>query len=63
ANAPEYSLVGSATVLGQRMEIPVTSASGGGWGQSRGTYGCSGNTVSFDATELGSIPRRWIRVR
>lgn len=62
ANAPEYSLVGSAMVLGQRMDIPVTSASGSVWGQSRGTYGCSGASVSFDATELGSIPRRWTRI-
>lgn len=62
ANAPEYSLVGSADVLGQRMEIPVTSATGG-WGTSQGTYGCSANSMSFEATQLGSIPRSWRRIR
>lgn len=62
ANAPEYSLVGSADVLGQRMEIPVTSATGG-WGTSQGTYSCRPDSMSFDATQLGSIPRAWRRIR
>jgi len=62
ANAPEYSLVGSADVLGQRMEIPVTSATGG-WGTSQGTYGCRADSMSFDATQIGSIPRAWRRIR
>lgn len=62
ANAPEYSLMGSANVMGMRMDIPVTSADGGVWGQSTGTYGCSGNGMSFEATALGSIPRSWTRV-
>jgi hypothetical protein len=63
ANAPEYSLIGSANVLGQRMEISAAELSGGAWGQSTGTYGCTGDSVSFEATALGSIPRRWARVR
>ena len=63
ANAPEYSLIGSADVLGQRLEMSAAELSGGAWGQSRGTYGCTGNSVSFEATVLGSIPRRWTRVR
>ena len=63
ANAPEYNFVGSADVLGQTLEIPVTELSGGAWGQSTGIYGCSGNSVSFEADRLGSIPRLWTRVR
>jgi hypothetical protein len=63
ANAPEYSLMGSANVMGMRMDIPVTSADGGVWGQSTGTYGCTSNSMSFEATALGSIPRSWRRVR
>jgi hypothetical protein len=63
ANAPEYSLIGSADVLGQRLEMSAAELSGGAWGQSTGTYGCSGNSVSFEANRLGSIPRRWRRIR
>jgi len=63
ANAPEYSLIGSADVLGQRLEFSAHEFSGGAWGQSRGSYGCSGTSVSFEADTLGSIPRRWSRVR
>lgn len=62
ANAPEYDLVGSADILGQPFEISADELSGGAWGQSRGIYGCSGNTVAFEADRLGSIPRRWVRV-
>lgn len=62
ANAPEYSLVGSANVLGERMEIPVTSASGS-WGTSQGTYSCDATSMSFEADQLGSIPRIWRRFR
>ncbi len=62
ANAPEYALMGSADVMGMRMDIPVTSASGGVWGQSTGTYGCTGDVMSFEASELGSIPRSWRRL-
>jgi hypothetical protein len=63
ANAPEYDLMGSADVMGMRMDIPVTSASGGVWGQSTGTYGCTDSGMAFEATELGSIPRSWTKVR
>ena len=62
ANAPQYELVGAADVMGMRMEIPVTSASGP-WGQSTGTYGCSDAGMAFEADVLGSIPRSWTRVR
>ena len=55
ANAPEYSLVGSADVLGQRMQIPVSDLAGGVWGQSRGIYGCTPDSVAFEATAMGSI--------
>lgn len=63
ANAPEYDLVGSANVMGMSMDIPITSAEGGPWGQSTGTYGCSADGLAFEATALGSIPRSWTRVR
>ncbi|WP_341368385.1 hypothetical protein [Yoonia sp. BS5-3] len=62
ANAPHYDLVGSADVLGTRMEIPVTSASGP-WGQSTGIYGCTEDGLAFEADKLGTIPRSWTRVR
>lgn len=63
ANAPEYALVGSADIMGMRMDVPITSADGGVWGQSRGTYGCSSDGLAFEATAMGSIPRSWKRVR
>lgn len=62
ANVPEYDLMGSADVMGMSIEIPVTSATGP-WGQSRGTYGCTESSLSFEADVLGSIPRSWARVR
>lgn len=61
ANATEFDLLATALVLGERMEIPVTSASGAGWGTSRGIYGCTDASVSFEADDLGSIPRRLFR--
>jgi hypothetical protein len=63
ANAPVYDLLGTADVLGQTMSIPVTSAAGTGWGVSQGTYGCRGLSMSFEATVLGSIPRRFEKLR
>lgn len=62
ANAPEYNLMGSADVMGTRMEIPVTSDTGP-WGQSTGTYGCTDDGLAFEADVLGTIPRSWTRVR
>ena len=62
AVATEYSLVGKANVLGQMMEIPVTTADAG-WGNARGTYGCSGDQVAFDPNQMGSYPRLLRRVR
>lgn len=63
AVAPEYSLIGSADILGQPFEISAAELSGGAWGQSSGTYGCRSDSVSFEANRLGSIPRKWVRVR
>ena len=63
ADVTDYTLVGSADMMGTRMEIPITSASGGGWGQSSGAYSCSNDTLTFVPTEAGSIPPAWIRVR
>ncbi len=62
AVAAEYSLVGSADVLGQRMEIPVTTADAG-WGNARGTYTCTGNSVTLRPSQPGSYPRKLTRVR
>lgn len=62
AVAAEYSLVGAADVLGQRMEIPINTATAG-WGNARGTYGCTAGSVAFDPDQLGSFPRRFRRVR
>lgn len=63
ANAPEYDLLASAEVLGQTFEISAAELSGGAWGQSTGIYGCSGDSVSFEANRMGTIPRLWTRVR
>lgn len=63
ATAPDYALVGAADVLGERMEIPVNAGGGAGWGTSTGTYSCDGNSLTFEATQLGSIPRSWRRIR
>ena len=61
AVAAQYSLVGSAEVLGQRMDIPITQADGG-WGTSTGIYGCTETGIAFEANELGTIPRSWTRI-
>mgnify|MGYP001801358056 CR=1 FL=1 len=63
ANVPEYDLLASADVLGHTFEISAAELSGGVWGQSIGIYGCSGDSVSFEANQPGSIPRLWTRVR
>jgi hypothetical protein len=61
ANAPDYDLIGTADVMGAVIEISAAELSGGVWGQSRGIYGCTGDSVSFEADRLGSIPRLWNR--
>ncbi|MEJ6404082.1 hypothetical protein [Yoonia sp. 2307UL14-13] len=63
ANATDYALVGSADVLGTRMDIPLTTADGAGWGQSSGNYACVDDVLSFVPNEAGSIPPTWRRVR
>lgn len=60
ATASDYSLVGSADVLGQRMEIPVQSGTAG-WGTSSGSYACSASSVTFEPAQPGSFPRVWTR--
>lgn len=58
----DYSLNGSAEVLGQRLKIPFSSATGL-FGGGIGTYGCSGDTLSFESVgESPRIPRRWFRI-
>ena len=61
AVAAQYSLVGSAEVFGQRMDIPITQADGG-WGTSTGIYRCTDTGIAFEANELGTIPRSWTRL-
>lgn len=63
ANATDYALVGSADVLGTRMDIPLSTADGAGWGQSSGSYACVDNVLSFAPSEAGSIPPTWRRMR
>ena len=63
ADVTDYALVGSADVMGKRMDVPISSADGGGWGQSNGTYTCDDATLTFMATTPGSIPPSWARVR
>ncbi|MFQ1702274.1 hypothetical protein ACJ5NV_16945 [Loktanella agnita] len=62
AEVSDYALLGSAEMMGTRMDIPVTSAGGAGWGESRGTYRCTDDTLTFEPTEPGSIPPSWRRV-
>jgi len=62
ATAPDYALVGSAVVLGERMEIPVSSASGS-WGTSQGSYNCTDAGLTFAPSQPGSIPPSWRRTR
>lgn len=61
ANAIDYNLIGTADVMGTRMEVPVTSAGGTGWGTSQGSYSCADDTLTFMPTDAGSIPPRWHR--
>lgn len=63
ADVTDYALVGSADMMGTRMDVPITSASGGGWGQSSGGYTCSDDALTFMPTEAGTMPPSWSRVR
>lgn len=65
ASVGEYSLVGSADVLGQTMEIPFTSDTGIGGG-GIGWFECAGDTLRFEDTVGGvastnRMPRLWQR--
>ena len=61
ATASDYSLIGSADVMGQKMEIPVTTASGG-WGTATGAYQCADDRLAFDPAQDGSMPPNWQRI-
>lgn len=64
AALPDYNLIARAEVMGQVMNVPINQGVGGaGPGNTSGTYGCSGGSASFEADVLGTIPRRWTRVR
>lgn len=61
----DYSLVGSADVLGQTMEIPFSSDTGMGGG-GIGWFECTSDTLRFEATTGGvastnRMPRLWRR--
>ncbi|WP_106745966.1 hypothetical protein [Yoonia maritima] len=59
---PEYDLVGSADVMGQRMDIPFSSETGL-FGGGLGIYGCRADSVAFESTgDTPRIPRSWTRV-
>lgn len=63
ASVRDYSLVGAADVLGQRMEIPFTSATGLGGG-GIGWFECSGSSLRFEGnsgTDANRMPRLWRR--
>ncbi|WP_108813574.1 hypothetical protein [Loktanella sp. Alg231-35] len=65
AAVDDYSLVGSADVLGQTMEIPFSSDTGLGGG-GIGWFECAGDTLRFEATVGGvastnRMPRMWRR--
>ena len=61
AAATDYSLVGTADVMGQRMEVPVSTATGG-WGSASGGYTCAGDTLTFTPSAEGSMPPSWQRL-
>jgi hypothetical protein len=65
ATVGDYSLVGSADVLGQTMDIPFSSDTGLGGG-GIGWFGCAGDTLRFEALTGGvananRMPRLWRR--
>ncbi|SFR31459.1 hypothetical protein SAMN04488005_0052 [Yoonia tamlensis] len=65
AAVDDYTLVGSADVLGQTMEIPFDSATGMGGG-GIGWFECTADTLRFEATAGGEVnpnqmPRLWHR--
>ena len=63
ASVHDYQLVGSADVMGQRMEIPFSSATGLGGGGA-GWFECAGNSLQFEATGgvgANRMPRLWRR--
>lgn len=65
ATVGEYSLVGSANVMGQTLEIPFTSATGLGGGGT-GWFECAGDTLRFEvatggAADTNRMPRLWRR--
>ncbi len=65
ASVNDYSLGGSADVLGQTMEIPFSSDTGMGGGGT-GWFECAGDTLRFEATVGGltdenRMPRLWRR--
>lgn len=62
AIANDFSLVGTADIFGERMEIPITPADAP-WGTAQGVYGCSEDSASFEPDMIGTFPREWIRVR
>lgn len=55
---PDYNLTGSADVLGQRMTIPFSSASGM-FGGGLGWYSCSGNSLRLETDP--AQPMRMVR--
>jgi hypothetical protein len=62
ANSTDYNLVGAADVLGSRMEIPFSSATGM-FGSGDGSYACAGTTLVFDSsTAQAKIPPTWKRL-
>jgi hypothetical protein len=62
ANTTDYNLIGSADVLGSRMEIPFSSTTGM-FGSGDGTYACSSDTLSFETrTTPAKIPPNWKRL-
>lgn len=57
-----YNLVGSADVMGQRMDIPFQSSTGM-FGGGAGSYSCGGTALEFlSDSAQPRIPRRWVRV-
>ena len=59
----DYSLEGSANVMGSELTIPFNAASGM-FGGGSGSYACDGDLLTFDSLGPSSrLPRRWSRAR
>lgn len=62
ATSTDYNLVGAADIMGTRMEIPFSAATGM-FGSGDGTYTCAGTNLTFQTSSAApKIPPTWTRL-